>query len=407
MEQRMPERHEQFRRTRSLVIVLSLVLPAVVPDFCFAEKTVITPAPPESYSSPYVCQIQMTASAVPLQAAESSMPDQPELAPEFTAPDISTSGYMKAIDTAHARLERSILNQAIRFDNFFGDVHTDNLRQTKFELRWRNSFRIEHAWDVTNGTSIRANFVLSKISERLRLVIAGEDEPNQTQQALPKDPGNPGFDRTTPSAHFANTELRYELVQKPDVNLFLGAGVRIALPFEVFVRSRFQYTYHLSDITLMRTAETFFAKNTDLLGETTEFSIERLFGKSTIVRWASAGTASEEIEGIEWGTELSLLQELSPKSAFTLTGGLYGVSSTAGLVSNYRILARYRRNFLRDWLFYELEPEVNWPRDQWGSYSPVYAFTFRFEVVFQGAAADRVGTGTVTSSVDPGCPPPR
>jgi hypothetical protein len=379
-------------------LALFLLFLLVQPEFSSAYQLNASSSSQDNHLGPVTSQPpDQPAMNGPLQQAESDLPPEPELAPEFIPPEepAPTTGYLQALgramDVVHASLERGILRQEIRFDNFFGDVHSENLRQTKYEIRWRNSFRIEHAWDVLNGTSFRAHFVLSRINERLRLVIAGEDEPGVTRQTLPQDPGNPGFDRTTPTAHFANTELRYELVQSPTMNIFLGAGVRIALPFEAFIRSRFQYTKHLNDITLMRIAETFFVKNTDLLGETTEFSFERLIGKHTIIRWSSAGTASEEIEGVEWGTELSLLQELSPKSAITLTGGIYGVSSTAGLVSNYRLLARYRRNFLRKWLFYELEPEVSWTRDTFGTYPPTYAFTFRFEVVFQGAAKADIG----------------
>lgn len=293
------------------------------------------------------------------------------------------------MDVTHARIERGILKQTVRFDNFFGNVKSERLRQTRYDLRWRNSVRVEHGKNLNLGTTIRANFTLSKISERLRLFVAGEDEPGLTTQSLPQDPGNPGFDRTTPTTHFANTELRYELIRKPTLNIFLGAGFRLKLPFEAFARSRLQYTRNLGDISLMQIAETFFVRNTDLLGETTEFSLERLFGGTTLLRWASAGTASKEIEGLEWGSELSLSRQLSPKSAGTLTGGIYGNTTSSDVLGNYRILALYRRNFLRSWLFYELEPQISWPRNPDGSHPATLAFTFRIEIGFQGTTINK------------------
>lgn len=288
------------------------------------------------------------------------------------------------MDETHASIERGILKQTVRLDDFFGDIKNENLRQTKYLLRWRNSFLVNHGGDFTFGTTVRANLQLSRISERLRLFIARENEAGLSEASLPQDPGNPGYDRTTPTTHFTNTELRYELIRKPDVNLFLGAGVRVSIPFEAFVRSRYQYTRKLSDVSLMRIAETVFVKNSDLLGETTELTLERLIAPKTILRWSSAGTASEEIEGLEWGSELSLSRELSPRSALALTGGLYGNIKSAALMQNYRLLALYRRNFLRSWLFYELEPEVSWPRNLQGNYPAAFKVTFRLEIVFQG-----------------------
>jgi hypothetical protein len=297
--------------------------------------------------------------------------------------------FSRTMDETHSRLERNILEQTVRFDNFFGSVSGDNLRQQGYEIRWRNNLRIDHGSDLTYGTGLRASFTLSRISERLRLVIAREGETDNTRQSLPQDPGNPGFDRTTPTTHFTNTELRYNVIDGPDMNLFLGAGVRVKLPFEAFVRSRFQYTRHFDDISLMRFGETLFLKNTSLLGETTEISLERLYKPGTILRWATAGTASQEIEGLEWGTEFSYIQEFSPRSAITVTGGVYGNTTSSLLNSNYHIFARYRQNFLRKWLFYELEPEISWQRNEVGRYPAILAFTLRLEIVFQGKAAPK------------------
>lgn len=363
----MPIENVPLRWARTFVL-------AGIVFFALAENAVSLAGEPEPAPAPYANPAASMPAAEPAPASE----------------PVPTGGYLQAIgkkmDEAHAALERNILEQTIRFDNFFGEAKTENLRPLRYEIRWRNSFRIEHGWDFKYGPSIRANFALSKINERLRLVIAGEGGPRPATQSLPQDPGNPGFDRTTPTTHFANTELRYELIQNPSLDLFLGTGVQFKLPFEAFVRSHLEYTRHLSDVSLFHFAETFFVKNTDLLGETTEITLERSCGPRTIIRWASTGTASQEIDGLEWGSELSLIRQLSPKSAVTLTSGIYGNTTASAMVQNYRLFARYRRNFLRSWLFYELEPEISWPKDVDGSYPATLAITFRLEVVFKGAA---------------------
>jgi hypothetical protein len=87
---------------------------------------------------------------------------------------------------------------------------------------------------------------------------------------------------------------------------------------------------------------------------------------------------------MEWGTELSLLRELSSQRSITLVGGLYGATNVNDVVGTYRILARYRRNFWRPWLFYELEPELFWSRRDDRNYPTNYALTLRLEVILQG-----------------------
>jgi hypothetical protein len=301
-----------------------------------------------------------------------------------TDPHNKTTNFSRSVDETHDRFERDILDRVIRLDSFFGNLNTENQQKAEYQLRWRNSLRVEKGGQVKLGTTLRANIQLSRINERLNLVISGENEPEPSTSSIPEDPGSPGFDRNTRSMHIVNTELRYGLLRTPDWDIFLGAGVSFVLPPEAFVRGRFQHTYKFSEVALLRTSETLFVKNFTVPGETTEIDLERLINHKTLLRWATTGTVSSEITGMEWGTELSLIRELSSRSGISLTGGVYGNTSAADVVENYRIFARYRRNFLRSWLFYELEPEVYWPRRADGNHPTSLAFTFRIEVLFQG-----------------------
>ena len=55
----------------------------------------------------------------------------------------------------------------------------------------------------------------------------------------------------------------------------------------------------------MRLGETLFVKSNDLFGETTEITLARLLRPKTLLRWSTTGTASREIDGIEWGIHQS------------------------------------------------------------------------------------------------------
>ena len=43
---------------------------------------------------------------------------------------------------------------------------------------------------------------------------------------------------------------------------------------------------------------------------------------------------------------------------------------------------KLRSDFLRPWLFLEVEPELYWPRDDEGHYRKYHALTLRVEVQF-------------------------
>ena len=314
------------------------------------------------------------AAPVTLKVAET------EAAPSKDAP----TDLGMTVDDTHQELEQNLLEQVILLDSFFGNIKTETRQKAAYQLRWRNSIRVEQEGQVRLGTTLRANLQLSRINDRLRLVVAGEDEPGASTATLPQDVGSPGFDRSSQAMHIANTELRYGFLQTPFLDMFLGAGVRLILPPEAFVRCRIQYTYKLSDVSQIRVGETLFIKNFTKLGETSEVDLERLLNPKTLLRWSNSATISDEFRGVEWGAELFLIRELTPRSGITLAGGIFGNSSADDAVLRYRVLGRFRQNILRSWLFYELEPEISWPRSADGSYPARLAFTFRLEVMFQG-----------------------
>lgn len=321
----------------------------------------------------------------PAEPVPATLPVAPaEAEPADTASARKTTSVGTAVDTTHDVIERNILDQVIRLDSFFGNLRTEDQQKAEFKMRWRNSLRVEKSGKIGLGTSLWLNIQLPKTNERLHFVVSGENEPAPTSSTLPQEAGSSGLDRSSPSTRIVNSELRYGLLRTPALDIYIGAGVLFRLPPEAFVRSRFQYTYKISDVSLLRCRETLFVKKFEGLGETTEIDLERLLDRKTLLRWANAGTVSYEIKGMEWGSELSLIRELSPRSAVTLAGGVYGHSSVDGVVDNYRVFSRYRRNFLRSWLFYELEPEISWPRRADGGFSTNLALTFRLEVMFEG-----------------------
>jgi hypothetical protein len=382
----MPEKSGLLRWLIALVLVVPLIFSSGSSEISIAGEGPSTQPAPETQTTP------ATQSAPATQTAPAALPAPAKSEEPYPVKIIDkekNTEIKKNVDKVHDSFEQDILGQVIRLDNFFGNSKGRDEKKTGYQLRVRNIVRVEQDGTLNFGASLRANVTFSNISDRLRLYVSGNNEPEQLAPRLPEDPGNPALARTAQSAKIVNTELRYGFFQTPSTNIFLGTGFSLVIPPEIFVRSHFQHTHHISDVTLVRFGETLFVNNIVGLGETTEISLERLLYPKTLLRWASTGTVAYGIHGLEWGTELSLLHELSSKSAMVLTGGAYGNTSIDDVISNYRLLAHYRRNFLRSWLFYELAPEISWPRQADGKFPTNYAMTFILEVVFKGSSTER------------------
>ncbi|MFA6149026.1 MAG: hypothetical protein WC899_12535 [bacterium] len=297
------------------------------------------------------------------------------------------------VDRTHSRVERNLFDTVAWFDRFFGDERMEVTERPESFLRWTNELRWDEEEHFSFRSTVRASVRLPRLKKRWRLVISGETkgDPNAVTQ---EDPGNPGLDVGS-RTRTGSTELVYDLLRTPRSSLDVGAGVRVKLPPDAFVRTRFQHARPIGLETLGRFTIIGYWDARDGFGESNQVDLERWLAPPTLLRWSNSLAIVENRSGWTWGSELSLLHKLSPKSAVTFAGGASGSSRPAWIATNYRVLARYRRNVWRKWLFLEGEPDIRWPRKEDGSRKPVWGAVLRAEILFNGAGPDlRVGEGS-------------
>lgn len=295
------------------------------------------------------------------------------------------------VDRYHSRIERDLFGTVVWFDRFFGDERIEIRERPESFLRWMNDLRWDEEERFTFRSTVRASLRLPRLQKRWRVVILGETRGG-LNPVNPEDPGNPGLDPGS-RVRSGSTELAYDILRTPRSTLDAGAGVRVKIPPDAFVRTRFQHTRPIALSTLGRFTATAFWRAREGFGESNQVDLERPLAPSTLLRWSNSLTIAEESNGWTWGTELSLLHKLSPKSAVTFAGGVSGSTRPVWIAQNYRGLARYRRNVYRKWLFLEGEPDVNWPRKEDGGRKPVWGATLRAEILFTGTDPQRQDGG--------------
>ena len=83
-------------------------------------------------------------------------------------------------------------------------------------------------------------------------------------------------------------------------------------------------------------------------------------------------------------TSLVLFHRINEKSALSYESSINGITKPYALTTDYRLGIRYRRNIYRKWLFYEIAPQVTWPKlSSTDERHSVFAATFRLEVFFE------------------------
>ncbi|NOY85771.1 MAG: hypothetical protein GXP52_00525 [Deltaproteobacteria bacterium] len=280
------------------------------------------------------------------------------------------------LDRAQGAISKSVYNQAVWFDNFFGSKLADEegypatFGRIRFSLRWSED---EH-WAYRTQFHLQVH--LPKVSGRLKVIVTGKDEGN-INVVLPGDPAQENTGTGT------NIALRYEVAKTRKSKLSTSLGMSSSL--EPYVRARYRHMISLGTAGLSRLTETAYYRLERGFEETSRVDLEKFLDPETLLRWTNSGKWSEENRGagLEWFSEFVFFHRLTPKDALTYRLRASGITQPGPLVKTYRADMNFRRNFYREWLFYEVEPEIRWIRDDFGEYTPVGAITARLEVQFR------------------------
>lgn len=287
------------------------------------------------------------------------------------------------LDRSHSYLGQRLCEPAAWFDGFFGDDRA--LEETPVGTFFR--FRTSALWDQTEGTSpglqVRANIILPRISERVRLLISrDEDLTGEFGDGPPV--GDPD-DRTRLGLRFLGTE-------RARSRFDIDGTVRVSgTELNPRVRGRYRYVQGLTTHTLARATQSVFWEREDGVGTTSRLDWEWLPDRDRLLRWTGQGTWSEASRGVDWRSSLVNFRQLDSRTALRGELGAFGFTHPGFSVEEYFVALRYRRQFLRHWLFYEIQPEHAWPRDfdTGESRRSDWRVTFTLEVQFENERARR------------------
>ncbi len=262
------------------------------------------------------------------------------------------------LDRTHSYFNRQLCEPAAWFDGFFGDPRTFEETPVGTFFRLRNSLQ----WDQRNGWSagvrVRASIQLPRASERLRLLITSDDDLSGNFEQ------RPGVDDDEDQTRLG---LRFIASESARSQLDVDGTIRVASGgLNPRLRGRYRYVKGLSASTLARATQSVFWERVEGFGTTSRLDWEWLPNRDQLLRLSGEGTYSEASDGVDWRASITGFQQLSPKTALRAEAGMFGYTRPSFEVEEYFLALRYRRQFLRPWLFYELQPEHAWPLESIG-----------------------------------------
>jgi len=332
----------------------------------------------------FIAAVPVAAERLPTEEEASVEEVLPPEEGRYTGPCMGEKGFEQTwFDRTHSYLTAILCQPSVWFDDFFGQQRAGEDWPGSL-IRWRGSIRFDEKEGTAFRSAFDASFRLPKMDRKFKLVVQSEsrDDPTNTH------PDNDPYDLEQPLGP-AGTEdrqttagLRYYIKDTRKFRLSAGGGLKMGNPVQPYVRLRLRYTEPLGTSTLLRLTPAVIWLKEEGINRSFRIDLEQRMSEDILVRASQSLVRKELTPGILWGSVLTLYDRLTKVTVVALEAGATGTTDSGFRVERYRLATRLRSNFLRKWLFLEVEPEYYWPRDELGDYHLFRAISFNLEMQF-------------------------
>ena len=275
-------------------------------------------------------------------------------------------------------LSGKITRFANYIDQFFGgDRHYQESNQSVLQLNLTRA--TGYGGDGNFKFAARLNLKLPVTEGRLRLLVETDPENNVTDEPT-KTSTSSNNKISAPGG--AAVAVRYEQKEGSQWHYNADAGVKfrgIATAPNPFARARGSYSTSIGEWRSKAT-ESLFWFNSIGLGETTQVDLERILNASLLFRATSNATWLNDKKNFDLRQDFTFFHTVDDRNVLRYQGSVIGVSNPQLRVTDYVVQVLYRYRLNREWLFFELNPQLHFPRDK--NYDPSPALSMRLELLF-------------------------
>ncbi|TRO84028.1 hypothetical protein [Trichloromonas acetexigens] len=281
------------------------------------------------------------------------------------------------VDALHRQASLGLLASAHWLDNFFADPRFES-EQSKTRLKVRFSLFAEDESDVEYDVRAALRLDLPILEDRLHLLIAGDPDEEDGYRAIS------GAEGTSPTVvdneEDFSLSLRYFIKRKTLRHLSLRSGLRWrdGMP-AVFLEPRYRRTIPLDDWTF-RFTQRLTTITDGTIRARTLFDFDRQVRDKLFFRTTAEGVWDKDDHGYAYGLGFSLYQPFSRRRTLVYGWSNGFVTHPHHRLENVTLSLRYRQRIWRDWLFYEVVPQVSFPREE--DYEVTPGILLRLELVF-------------------------
>jgi hypothetical protein len=274
------------------------------------------------------------------------------------------------LDTMHQSIASSVNASALWFDDFFAleefENHQEAYGEARIRLGWEPRSRDLNEFE----TRFKVRVKLPNLKNRADLVLSDYDDDRPDNEI--RASGNNDF----VEQNRFSLALRWRSSPSSGLSHRIGVGRRL----QVFAKSRYRNSHVLTDKAVLRWETSAYLYSQDGFGADFSWQLGYNATEHSIYRWNNHFYFRDRSNDWLWQHSVQKLTQFDEKNA--LIAGVYieGLSRPNYRLEEYLVSLRWRKNTLRKWLFFEVEPFILWRRDE--QFSASYGIALRLEGYF-------------------------
>lgn len=280
--------------------------------------------------------------------------------------------YGEMADEWQETLAETLSDSADWLDSFFRDERME-IEENKSSLRVKLSSWIEDGEGVDFRVRARLKLVLPHFEDKLHIVFTGERDED-------RDGKGDAFDdllRDETTDNNFNLGLRYFFRMAHENNISFRVGMRVnEFPPVVYGGPRFSFSKPF-DPWLIRFTQNIRYYSDSLWQARSILDFERPLWERFFLRTTAEGAWYEEEDGYFYELKCRLFHALDENRAFEYQWLNYFETRPDHRFEESVVAVKYRQRIWRQWLFFEITPQVSFREDD--DYRPTAGITFAME----------------------------
>jgi hypothetical protein len=224
----------------------------------------------------------------------------------------------------------------------------------------------------------KARIALPYAKKYLHLLF--ESDPEVATTRVDPKTGTPVVDPAVVAPKSFAAAVRFQKPVEERWHFSTDIGIKLRSPLNPFVRARGSLSIPFDDWRTKLT-ETLFWFDSIGAGAGTQLDLETTLSDRVLFRSTTNATWLNEKQGFDLNQDFSLYQTLNNRAAVVYQISAAGVDYPSPQVTEYLAQIRVRYRLHRKWLFFEVDPQLHYPRETGYQMHPM--LLLRLEMLFE------------------------